>query len=122
MVTTYLVFVAVIICVIMGFPVGVWASRSDGRTRTVAFLCDTFQTFPSFIYLIPVIMLFQVGTISQIMAIVVYASIPVVRYTYLGLRAVPDNIVEAAISSGCTPPRYYGRCACRWRFPRSCWD
>ena len=102
MVTTYLVFVAVIICVILGFPVGVWASRSDGRTRTVAFLCDTFQTFPSFIYLIPVIMLFQVGTISQIMAIVVYASIPVVRYTYLGLRAVPDNIVEAAISSGCT--------------------
>ena len=60
------------------------------------------QTFPSFIYLIPVVLLFQVGTISQVMAIVVYSSIPVVRYTYVGLRSVPHNIVEAAISSGCT--------------------
>ncbi len=103
MVTTYLVFVAVIVCILWAFPVGVWAAAKDGRTRVVAFLCDTFQTFPSFIYLIPVIMLFQVGTISQILAIVIYAGIPMVRYTYLGLRGVPNEIVEAAITSGCTP-------------------
>ena len=103
MITTYLVFVAVVVCVMWGFPVGVWASSRDSRTRVVAFLCDTFQTFPSFIYLIPVVMLFQVGTISQIMAIVIYAGIPMVRYTYLGLRNVPHEIVEAAMTSGCTP-------------------
>ena len=86
-----------------GCPVGVWASSRDSRTRVAAFLCDTFQTFPSFIYLIPVVMLFQVCTISQIMAIVIYAGIPMVRYTYLGLRNVPHEIVEAAMTSGCTP-------------------
>ena len=103
MVTAYLVFTAVVICVLFGFPLGVWASRRDGRTRFVAFLCDTFQTFPSFIYLIPVIMLFQVGNISQVMAIVVYSSIPIIRYTFIGLRSVPRQIIEAAITSGCTP-------------------
>jgi len=103
MITTYLVFVAVIICVMWGFPVGVWASSRNSRTRFVAFLCDTFQTFPSFIYLIPVVMLFQVSTMSQIMAIVIYAGIPMVRYTYIGLRNVPKEIVEAGITSGCTP-------------------
>ncbi len=102
MMTTYLVFVAVVICVALGFPLGVWASRRDSTTRAVTILCDTFQTFPSFIYLIPVVMLFQVGTISQIMAIVVYSAIPVVRYTLVGLRGVPPDIVEAAITSGCT--------------------
>ncbi len=102
MVTTYLVFVAVVICMALGFPLAVWASRRDSTSRAVAFLCDTFQTFPSFIYLIPVVMLFQVGTISQIMAIVVYSAIPVVRYTLVGLRGVPHDIVEAAITSGCT--------------------
>jgi glycine betaine/proline transport system permease protein len=103
MVTTYLVFVAVVICVALGFPLGVWASRRDGTSRAVVFLCDTFQTFPSFIYLIPVVMLFQVGNVSQVTAIVIYSGIPVVRYTLVGLRGVPHDIVEAAITSGCTP-------------------
>ena len=117
MITTYLVFVAVVICVIFGFPLGVWASRRASRTRIVAFLCDTLQTFPSFIYLIPVVMLFQVGTISQVMAIVVYSSIPVVRYTYVGLRSVPHNIVEAAISSGCTPSQILWKVRMPLAFP-----
>ena len=117
MITTYLVFVAIIICVIFGFPLGVWASRRASRTRIVAFLCDTLQTFPSFIYLIPVVMLFQVGTISQVMAIVVYSSIPVVRYTYVGLRSVPHNIVEAAISSGCTPSQILWKVRMPLAFP-----
>ena len=66
-------------------------------------MCDTFQTFPSFIYLLPVIMLFQVGDVAAITAIVIYAMIPVVRYTIFGLRGVPPQLIEAAITSGCTP-------------------
>ena len=66
-------------------------------------LCDTFQTFPSFIYLIPVIMLFQVGDVAAITAIVIYAAIPIVRYTIFGLRGVPNETIEAAITAGCTP-------------------
>ncbi|OJU50618.1 MAG: hypothetical protein BGO03_05505 [Mesorhizobium sp. 61-13] len=64
--------------------------------------CDTFQTFPSFIYLIPVIMLFKVGDVAAISAIIIYAMIPIIRYTVFGLRNVPQDIVEAGITSGCT--------------------
>ena len=92
-----------VICVLFGFPLAVWASRRESTTRAIAFLCDTLQTFPSFIYLIPCVMLFQVGTVSQLLAIVLYSAIPVVRYTVLGLRGVPQHIIEGAITSGCTP-------------------
>ncbi len=102
-ITAYMVFVALLICVAFGLPLGIWASKTLKRTRLVTFLCDFFQTFPSFIYLIPVIMLFQVGDVAAITAIVIYAAIPVVRYTIIGLRGVPSQTVEAAITSGCTP-------------------
>ena len=103
LVTTYMVTFAVLVCILVGVPLGVWASRREGRTKFVNVLCDTFQTFPSFIYLLPVIMLFKVGDVAAIAAIVIYAVIPAVRYTMFGLRSVPEEIVEAAITSGCTP-------------------
>jgi glycine betaine/proline transport system permease protein len=102
-ITAYMVFSALVICVAIGLPLGIWASKTLARTRAMTFLCDFFQTFPSFIYLIPVIMLFQVGDVAAIMAIVIYASIPTIRYTIIGLRGVPSETVEAAITSGCTP-------------------
>ena len=98
-----MVFFALVVCVIFGLPLGIWASKTARRTRFVQLLCDTFQTFPSFIYLIPVIMLFQVGDVAAIMAIVIYAAIPIVRYTIFGLRGVPHETIEAAITAGCTP-------------------
>ena len=102
-ITTYMVFFALLVCVGFGLPLGIWASKTLGRTRFVTFLCDFFQTFPSFIYLIPVIMLFQVGDVAAITAIVIYAAIPTIRYTIIGLRSVPSQTIEAAITSGCTP-------------------
>ena len=66
-------------------------------------ICDTLQTFPSFIYLIPVIMLFKVGDMSNIIAILAYASVPAIRYTYLGLKRIPPVLIEAARANGCTP-------------------
>ena len=102
-ITAYMVFFALLVCLAFGLPLGIWASKTLGRTKAVTFLCDFFQTFPSFIYLIPVIMLFQVGDVAAITAIVIYASIPVVRYTIIGLRSVPSQTIEAAITSGCTP-------------------
>ncbi|MFE0019347.1 ABC transporter permease [Mesorhizobium sp. NPDC059054] len=102
LITAYMVTVAVLICVIIGLPIGIWASRSERRTGIAKLLCDTFQTFPSFIYLIPVIMLFKVGDVAAISAIIIYALIPIVRYTIFGLRNVPAEIVEAGITSGCT--------------------
>ncbi|MBL4811712.1 MAG: ABC transporter permease subunit [Rhodobacteraceae bacterium] len=101
--TVYLVFSAVIICIMIGVPIGIWASRSDRVATVVLGICDTLQTFPSFIYLIPVIMLLKVGDLSNIVAILAYATVPAIRYTYLGLKGVPTVTVEAAIANGCTP-------------------
>ncbi len=103
MLTVYLVTAATILCVLIGIPTGIWASRNDRVARVVMSICDTLQTFPSFIYLIPVIMLFKVGDVSNVMAILGYASVPVIRFTYLGLTRVPPVIIEAARAAGCTP-------------------
>lgn len=101
--TVYLVFAAVVLCILIGLPIGIWASRSERVARVVLGICDTLQTFPSFIYLIPVIMLLKVGDLSNIVAILAYASVPAVRYTYLGIKRIPAVTVEAAIANGCTP-------------------
>ncbi|MFU0504456.1 ABC transporter permease [Pseudaminobacter sp. NGMCC 1.201702] len=102
LITAYMVTVALAACLLIGLPIGIWAAKSERRTQIVNMLCDTLQTFPSFIYLIPVIMLFKVGDVAAISAIVIYAMIPIVRYTIFGLRNVPSEIVEAGITSGCT--------------------
>jgi glycine betaine/proline transport system permease protein len=65
-------------------------------------ICDTAQTFPSFIYLIPVIMLFGVNDVAVVAAVVVFAAVPIVRYTIEGLSNVPPELIEAAEMSGAT--------------------
>ena len=100
--TLYLVVAALIVSVAIGVPIGVFASRSPRRYASVQVVLDTFQVLPSFIYLIPVVMLFRVGPVAALTAIVIYATVPAVRYTMLGLRNVPADLVEAAEMSGCT--------------------
>jgi len=100
MITAYMVLFAVLICIVVGIPLGIWASRDKRRTASVLTWCDTFQTFPSFIYLLPVIMLFQVNDLSAIMSVIIYAMIPAVRYTVEGLKNVPEELHEAVTMSG----------------------
>ncbi|MGF1623684.1 MAG: ABC transporter permease, partial [Alphaproteobacteria bacterium] len=102
MITVYMVFAALAVCIAVGLPVGILAAHSDRATRVMQLVCDTVQTFPSFIYLIPVIMVFKVGDVAAITAVVIYASIPIIRYTMFGLRSVPAETVEAATISGCS--------------------
>jgi glycine betaine/proline transport system permease protein len=102
MLTIYLVTSATVLCVIIGIPLGIWASRSPLAARVISAICDTLQTFPSFIYLIPVIMLFQTSDLSNVLAMLAYATVPAIRYTYLGLTRVPVATLEAAIASGAT--------------------
>ena len=109
MLTVYLVTVSIILCVVIGVPVGFIASRNDTANRVIGLWCDTFQTFPSFVYLIPVVMLFKVGDVAAVMAVVIWAVIPMIRYTNLGLRGVPSDIVEAAVSVGCTSRQLFWR-------------
>jgi glycine betaine/proline transport system permease protein len=102
LITLYMVCVSLVICALIGIPLGIWASKNDKRTKIVQNICDTFQTFPSFIYLLPAVMLFQISDVSAIFAIVIYSSIPITRYTIFGLRNIPNHIIEASITSGCT--------------------
>lgn len=100
MITVYTVSFAVFLATLIGFPLGIWGSRSETRARAVLLICDTLQTFPSFIYLIPVIMLFGVNDVAVVGAVVLFAAVPLIRYTIEGLRGVPAAQIEAANMSG----------------------
>ncbi|MGB5871072.1 MAG: ABC transporter permease subunit [Albidovulum sp.] len=103
MMTLYLVTSCTILCILIGVPLGIWSSRNKGVARVMMTICDTLQTFPSFIYLIPVIMLFQTSDLSNVVAMLAYATVPAIRYTYLGLSRVPTPVIEAATAAGTTP-------------------
>ncbi len=102
MLTVYLVTGCTILCILIGVPLGIWSSRSATAARVISGICDLLQTFPSFIYLIPVIMLFQTSDLSNVIAMLFYATVPAIRYTYLGLQRVPQTVIEAATASGTT--------------------
>ena len=102
MITVYLCGVSVLIASIIGIPIGIWAAMNDRVYRVVQVVIDTLQTLPSFVYLIPVVMLFRVGDFSALIAVVAYAVAPAVRYTAHGIRQVPVHLIEAAATSGCT--------------------
>lgn len=86
----------------LGALIGVITARLVRSSRFVLFVCDLLQTFPSFIYLIPAIMLFRVGELAIIFAIIPYAMVPAIRYTYLGLKGIPDVTIEAGRMAGAT--------------------
>jgi glycine betaine/proline transport system permease protein len=100
MITVYMVTVSVVLAILIGVPLGLIAAAKPKRAERMLLLCDTMQTFPSFIYLIPVIMLFGVNDVAVIAAVVVFATVPILRYTIEGLRGVPPELVEAAEMSG----------------------
>jgi glycine betaine/proline transport system permease protein len=86
----------------MGLPLAIWAARSEKWSGRILLVCDTAQTFPSFIYLIPAIMLFGINDVAVVFSILIFAMVPLVRYTIEGLRNVPEEMTEAADMSGAT--------------------
>jgi len=102
LITCYLTAFSVIFAGSIGFAVGSLAAPHDRGSKIILLICDTLQTFPSFIYLIPVIMLFGITDTSVIFAVVVYASIPATRYTIEGLRGVPPSLIDSGLMSGTT--------------------
>jgi glycine betaine/proline transport system permease protein len=100
--TVYLVGVSVVISCLIGVPLGIWAARSRTGNRILTPVVDLLQTIPAFVYLIPVVMLFRVGDVSAMIAIVAYAVAPAIRYTNHGIRQVSPQLVEAAKVAGCT--------------------
>jgi glycine betaine/proline transport system permease protein len=102
LITAYMATFAVVVSVIIGAVVGTLCAQNTLATKIVLLVCDTLQTFPSFIYLIPVIMLFGVTDTSVLTAVIVYSTIPATRYTVEGLRAVPPSLQDAGSMSGVT--------------------
>ena len=100
LITAYLVTLAAIICSVVGILVGTLCAQNKTLSKFMLTVCDTFQTFPSFIYLIPVMMLFGVTDTSVLIAIIVYSTIPATRYTIVGLISVPQTLQDAGTMSG----------------------
>ncbi len=100
LITSYLMTMAVIISSTIGILLGTLCAQNPASARFILTVCDTFQTFPSFIYLIPVMMLFGVTDTSVLIAIVVFATIPATRYTVEGLLSVPQSLQDAGSMSG----------------------
>ncbi len=109
MVTIYLCGVSVLLATLIGIPLGIWAAERPRAGRVILGLMDTLQTLPSFVYLIPVVMLFRVGDFSAMIAVILYALAPAVRYAAHGLREVPEQLVEAGQMAGCTPAQLLWR-------------
>jgi len=102
MVTVYLCGVSVVLASMMGIPIGIAAAHNERLNRVVSAVIDTLQTLPSFVYLMPVVMLFRVGDFAAMLAVIAYAIVPTIRYTNHGIRNVPPHLIEAATQAGCT--------------------
>lgn len=102
MTTIAMVMTSVTFCVIAGLPLGILAARNDTLWKTIRPVLDAMQTTPTFVYLVPIVMLFGIGNVPAVMATIVAAMPPMVRLTNLGIRQVQTELVEAGQSFGCT--------------------
>jgi len=101
--TLAIIFVCAFLCVVFGVPIGIAMSRSDSMQRLTIPILDMLQTLPPFVYLIPLIFLFSVTEPKLYgIAIILYAIVPVIRLTDLGIRLVDKDVIEAADSFGMT--------------------
>ena len=100
MTTLAMIFTAVLFCMIIGIPLGILASRSKTFEIILRPILDIMQTIPSFVYLIPVVMLFGVGLTPGVVATIIFALPPVIRLTNLGIRQVGKGFKEAGFSLG----------------------
>ena len=102
MTTLAMIFTAVIFCILIGVPLGILASRSNTFEIILRPILDVMQTIPSFVYLIPVVMLFGVGLTPGVVATIIFALPPIIRLTNLGIRQVGKGFKEAGSSLGLT--------------------
>ncbi|WP_163971390.1 ABC transporter permease [Oceanobacillus halotolerans] len=100
MTTIAIILTAVIICLIIGIPIGVWMAFSSRFSLVTRPILDAMQTMPSFVYLIPAIFFFGLGNVSAIFATLIYALPPVIRLTELAIREVDQEVIESAQSFG----------------------
>ena len=102
MATVAIITVCVMICMLVGIPVGVLMARSNRTEKAILPVLDMMQTIPSFVYLIPILMLLGIGKVPGLIAICIYAVPPIIRLTNLGIREVDKETIEASEAFGAT--------------------
>jgi glycine betaine/proline transport system permease protein len=117
MTTVYLCGLSVVAAMLIGLPAGIAVAGRDRLWRGVRVLLDTLQTLPSFVYLMPAVMLFRVGDFTAMLAVVAFSVAPAVRYTVLGLQGVDPRLIEAGRAMGCTPWQILTRIRLRLALP-----
>ena len=117
MITVYLCGISTAIAMLIGVPVGIFAAERDRLWVVVRAIIDTLQTLPSFVYLMPAVMLFRVGDFTAMIAVVAFAVAPAIRYTVLGLRGVDPRLIEAGRAMGCTEGQILTRIRLRLALP-----
>ena len=100
MATMAIISVATIVCIGVGIPLGILMARSDRLQSVITPILDVMQTIPSFVYLIPVVMLLGIGKVPGLLAVCIYAIPPIVRLTNLGIRLVDADVMEASTAFG----------------------
>ncbi len=103
MISLAMILCAVIICTVIGIPLGIMAAKSSWFEAILRPLLDTMQTIPAFVYLVPVAMLFSIGNVAGVIATIIFALPPIIRLTILGIKHVDVECVEAARSYGAGP-------------------
>ncbi len=101
--TLVLVIISALVCIIIGIPIGIMAGRNHKVNRLITPILDFMQTMPSFVYLIPALMFFGLGKVPAVFATVIFAMPPAIRLTSLGIRQVPEDLVEVGEAFGSTP-------------------
>ena len=101
--TVSIIIVCTLLCIGLGLPIGILMSRSDRAQGIVTPILDVMQTIPSFVYLIPVVMLLGIGKVPGLLSVIIYAIPPMIRLTNLGIRLVDKEVLEAADAFGASP-------------------
>lgn len=101
--TISMILTSTLLAILIGLPIGILMSRSDRAQSFVNPVLDVMQTMPSFVYLIPVVMLLGIGKVPGLIAVVIYAIPPMIRLTNLGIREVDGEVLEAADAFGSSP-------------------
>ena len=107
MATVAIISVSTLVCIVVGIPIGVLMSKSARAEKAILPVLDMMQTIPSFVYLIPIIMLLGIGKVPGLLAVCIYALPPIVRLTNLGIREVDKETLEASEAFGATPTVSY---------------
>ncbi|CAM3885635.1 ABC transporter permease [Lederbergia lenta] len=97
-----LVLTSVAISIVIGIPIGIWSSQNDTARKIVTPILDFMQTMPAFVYLLPAIFFFNIGVVPGVVASVIFSMPPTIRLTTLGIRQVPEDLIEATEAFGST--------------------